>query len=114
MSVFQNKQDGTSNEPTTLLVPKGKIYHSFSQSILDPKRGSKQIQKDLFDAKDGEGNGTGPELLDYRKCMLAAYLANQCTCLRIVSGARVMIHEVVLLHPDSRFLFYHPKLLNLN
>lgn len=58
MSVFQKKQDGTSNESITLLVPKGRIYHSFSQSILEPQSGPKQIREDLFDAKDRERNST--------------------------------------------------------
>ena len=57
----------------------------------------------LFDAQDGEGNCTSPGLLLYYKGMPANLLANQCTPLGIVNGARAIIHGVVP-HPDGEFL----------
>ncbi len=55
----------------------------------------------LFEAQDGEGNCTGPGLLLYCRGMPTYLLANQCTPLGIINGARAIIHGVVP-HPNSK------------
>ena len=57
----------------------------------------------LFDAQDREENCTDPGLLLYCKRIPANLLANQCTPLGIVNGARAIIHNVVP-YPNSEFL----------
>lgn len=68
--------------------------------------GSNLVQhKILFETKDGEGNCSGPGLLFYCKGMPANLIANQCTPLVIVNGARSIVHGVVP-HPDGKFLIF--------
>ncbi len=57
----------------------------------------------LFEAQDGEGNCSGPGLLFYCKRMPANVLANQCTPLDIVNGAREIVQGVVP-HLNGEFL----------
>ncbi len=66
------------------------------------KDGGNLIQhKQLFEAQDGEGNCTRPGLLLYCREMPTCLLANQCTPLGIVNGARAIIH-VVVPHTNSK------------
>lgn len=66
------------------------------------KDGGNLIQHEsLFEAQDGEGNCTGPGLLLYCKGIPACLLANHCTPLGIVNGARAIVHGVVP-NPNSK------------
>ncbi len=66
------------------------------------KDGGNLIQHEqLFEAQDGESNYTGLGLLLYCRGMPACLLANQCTPLGIVDGARAIVYGVVP-HPNSK------------
>ncbi|WP_375449089.1 AAA family ATPase [uncultured Nostoc sp.] len=101
---------------TIIIVQKNKTRHlinrlqaeNFARShnidlILFPtehsrnkKDGGNLIQhEDLLGIQEGEGNAAGPGILYYCKGMPAIVLANQCTPLGIVNGARVIIYGVV-------------------
>lgn len=56
--------------------------------------------EDLFGVQEDKGNAAGPGILYYCKGMPAMVLANQCTPLGIVNGARVTIYGVIP-HPQG-------------
>ncbi len=72
-----------------------------AEYFRNKKDGDNLIQhKDLFDVQEGDGNATGPSIFYYYKGMPAMVLANQCTPLRIVNGARAILPGVVP-HPEG-------------
>lgn len=55
----------------------------------------------LFKAQDRKGISIGPGLLLNHRGMPTYLLANQCTFLDIVNGARAILYEVIL-YPNSK------------
>ena len=101
---------------TIIIVQKNKIRHlinrlqaeNFARShnmdlILflaehsrNKKDGGNLIQhEDLLSVQKDKGNATGPRILYYYKGMPVMVLANQCTLLGIVNGAKITIYDVV-------------------
>lgn len=61
------------------------------------------LEENFLNTQDGDGNSTGPGLLYCCQGMPAAFLANQCTPLGIVNGARMVVHDVAL-DPDGQLV----------
>ncbi len=70
------------------------------------KDGSNLIQyEDLLGIQEDDRNATGSGILHYCKEMPAMVLANQCTLLGIVNGARAILHGVIPYPEGIYYLF---------
>lgn len=78
--------------------------HSYNMDLIlflaklsrNKKNGGNLIQhKNLLGVQKGEKNAAGPKILYYYKKIPAMVLVNQCTLLRIVNGAKIIIYGVV-------------------